>query len=246
VRSAPGRGTKVLLTAPRLPSSTAQAALREADSLRGVRILLADDSPLFLDGLRSLLLSRGLTVAGLAHDGQQALEMARLLRPDIILMDIRMPRCDGVEAVRLVKAELPETKIIMLTASEDDEHLFETIRNGASGYLLKSLEANALVEILAGAMRGEAAFSPGLAARLLQEFGQIKTSGGRTRFSDSALSGTQCRLLDLVADGKQYKEVAVELGLSVPTVKYHMGKILERLHLENRAQAVEYAKRLRK
>lgn len=246
VRSAPGKNTRILLSVPRLPASAQPATAQDSDVLRGARILIVDDSPLFLEGLRSLLISRGLTVSGLAHDGQEALEMARLLRPDIILMDIRMPRCDGLEAVRRVKAELPETKVIMLTVSEDEKHLFETIRSGASGYLLKSLEANALVEMLANVMRGEAAFSPGLAARLLQELGRPQAGISQTRFPDMGLSETHRRVLDLVADGKQYKEVAAELGISVPTVKYHMGKILEILHLKNRAQVVEYVKNLRK
>ncbi len=106
-----------------------------------LRILLVDDHSLFLEGLRNLLVSEGIDVVGLAHDGLDALAQARRLRPDVILMDIQMPRCDGVSATRLIKAELPECKVVMLTMSEDEQDLFEAVKSGALGYLLKRLDA---------------------------------------------------------------------------------------------------------
>ncbi len=107
-----------------------------------MKVLLVDDHALFLEGIRNLLLARGIEVVGTAGDGLQALERARALRPDVILMDVQMPRCDGLAATRLIKAELPDVKIVMLTVSEEDENLFEAVKSGASGYLLKSLDAH--------------------------------------------------------------------------------------------------------
>src|SRR5512137_229554 len=120
------------------------------------RILLADDHGLFLEGLQNLLRAGGYQVLGAARDGLEARQLARTLHPDVILMDIRMPRCDGLTATRLIKAELPETKIVMLTTSAEDADLFEALKSGASGYLLKNMEANQLFDYLAGLGRGEA------------------------------------------------------------------------------------------
>src|SRR5512137_694897 len=135
-----------------------------------MRLLLADDHGLFLEGLGNLLHAGGYTVVGAAHDGLEALQLARALRPDAILMDIRMPRYDGITATRLIHAELPEIKIVMLTTSADSEDLFEALKSGASGYLLKNLEPNQLFDHLAGLERGEAPLSRQLSARLLREF----------------------------------------------------------------------------
>src|SRR5512136_797956 len=133
-----------------------------------MKLLLADDHPLFLDGLKNLLTRRGEQVVGTARDGLEALEKARSLRPDLILMDIQMPRCDGLAATRLIKAELPEIKIVMLTMSSDDDDLFEAIKSGACGYLLKTQDTEQFFIQLQELARGEAPLSPGLAARILQ------------------------------------------------------------------------------
>jgi DNA-binding NarL/FixJ family response regulator len=207
-----------------------------------MRILLADDHPLFLDGLEDLLGSNGFEIAGTARDGLEAIEKARALHPDAILMDIRMPRLDGLAAVRAIVAELPEVKIVMLSISEADEDLFEAVKSGASGYLLKSQSADELLALLRGMERGEAALSPGLAARILQEFGRQASALAEKRAS-AGLSEREREVLALVAQGLKYKEVAAKLFLSERTIKYHMGQILERLHLKNRAQGVEYARR---
>ncbi|HEX8983982.1 MAG TPA: response regulator transcription factor [Bryobacteraceae bacterium] len=207
-----------------------------------MRVLLTDDHPLFLDGLEDLLAAHGFEVVGTAHDGLEALEKARALRPEAILMDIRMPRLDGLAAVRAIKAELPEVNIIMLTISEGDDDLFEAIKSGASGYLLKSQSAEELLALLRGMKGGEAAFSPGLAARILQEFGR-QASALEEKRAPAGLSEREREVLALVARGLRYKEVAAKLFLSERTVKYHMGQILERLHMKNRAQVVEYARR---
>ena len=135
-----------------------------------MRVLLVDDHSLFLEGLRNLLVSEGIQVVGLAHDGLEALSQARRLHPDVILMDVQMPRCDGVAATRLIKAEMPEIKIVMLTMSENEHDLFEAVKSGASGYLLKRLEAEDFFSYLVEMQAGHPPFSPGLAEKILKEF----------------------------------------------------------------------------
>ena len=207
-----------------------------------MKVLLADDHPLFLEGLEDLLAAHGFEVLGTARDGLEAADKARALHPDAILMDIRMPRLDGLAAVRAIKAELPGVKIVMLTISEVDDDLFEAVKSGASGYLLKSQSAEELLALLREVERGEAAFSPGLAARILQEFGRQANALEEKRRT-AGLSEREREVLALVAQGLRYKEVAAKLFLSERTIKYHMGQILARLHLKNRAQVVEYARR---
>ncbi len=240
IRAAPGQGTRVLAFIPRLIAAQPAPAGVE---MPACRVLLADDSPLFVDGLRNLLIARGLTVVGVARDGHEAIEKTRALRPDVVVMDIAMPRCDGLAATRVIKAELPETKIVILTVSEAEEHLFEAIKSGASGYLLKSLEANEFCALLAGLMRGEAAFSPGLAMRVLAELAHAAPTPARETGQD-VLTPRQREILQMVAQGRTYKEIGAALHLTEKTIKYHMGQILERLHVENRAQAIAYAQRM--
>ena len=214
------------------------------------RILLADDHGLFLEGLGNLLHAGGYQVLGAARDGLEALELARTLHPDVILMDIRMPRCDGLRATRLIKAELPEIKIVMLTTSAKDADLFEALKSGASGYLLKNLEPNQLFDYLAGLARGEAPLSRELSARLLAEFAHQaaaldeRVAAGLPGVSPAPeLTPRQREILGMVAGGLSYKQVGAALSLSENTVKYHMGEILLRLHLKNRDQVVAYARR---
>ena len=146
-----------------------------------MRILLADDNRLLVEGLTNLLSAHGLEVVAVASDGHEALARARVHRPDVVLMDVRMPRCDGIAATRLIKAEMPDMRIVMLTTSTDDEDLFEAIRSGAGGYLLKSVSGDELVEGLVGLEQGVPPLSPGLAAKLLQEFARRGQAHRRTR-----------------------------------------------------------------
>jgi two-component system NarL family response regulator len=215
-----------------------------------MRILLADDHGLFLEGLQNLLRAGGYQVVGAAHDGMEALQLARSLHPDVILMDVRMPGRDGLTATRLVQAEMPEIKIVMLTTSAQDEDLFEAIKSGASGYLLKNLEPNELFDYLGGLSRGEAPLSRELSARLLREFARQADAldeHAATGLQDGPpapeLTPRQREILVLVGDGRTYKEVGAALNLSENTVKYHMGEVLQRLHLKNREQVVAYARR---
>ncbi len=209
-----------------------------------MRLLLADDHPLFLDGLRNLLDAHGFEVVGAARDGLEAVEKARALCPDVILMDIHMPRLDGLAALRLIKAELPAVRIVMLTMSAQDEDLFEAIKNGACGYLLKTQDTGEFFALLAGVERGEAALSSGLAARILDEFGRQPALPPATeKAPPPGLSAREVEVLTLVAQGLTYKEAGAKLFVTERTIKYHMGEIVRRLHLRNRAQVIEYARR---
>lgn len=222
-----------------------------------LRVLLVDDHSLFLEGLRNLLVSEGIEVAGIAKDGLEALTQARRLRPDVILMDIQMPRCDGVCATRLIKAELPECKIIMLTISENEQDLFDAVKSGASGYLLKRLDAADFFQYLAELQKGHLPFSPGLAEKILKEFSQqtshaesspsLESQSDPERVKESQvipLTPRQVQILTLVSQGQTYIQVAEIIGISERTVKYHMAEIMDCLHMQNRAQAIVYAERM--
>lgn len=209
------------------------------------RLLLVDDHTLFLDGLRNLLMSENVQVVGLAHDGLEALAQARHLHPDLILMDVHMPKCDGVVGTRLIKAEMPDCKIVMLTMSEEEQDLFEAIKSGASGYLLKSISATDFFFYLAELQTGHAPFSPGLAEKILKEFVfQAERSSQVEEAQEKTLTPRQMQILTLVAQGHTYQQVAKTIGLSERTIKYHMAEILERLHLQNRSQVIAYAARM--
>jgi two-component system NarL family response regulator len=219
-----------------------------------MKVLLVDDNRLMLEGLQNLLEAHNIKVAGVALNGLESIELAREIEPDVILMDIRMPRCDGLTATRLIKAEMPEARIIILTTSTEDDDLFEAIKSGASGYLLKSIETDELVTALDQVRQGTPPFSPGLAARLLDEFkrvGNPKNSvlqknpdGTGQETSINLLSPRQIEVLRLVAEGLSYKEVGARLFLSTRTIKYHMAEIMDRLHLQNRNQVLAFAGRM--
>jgi len=216
-----------------------------------VKVLLVDDHALFMEGLQGLLQTRGIEVAGTAGNGLDAVEKARLLKPDVILMDIAMPGLSGLEAIRPIKADLPAVKIVMLTSFDDDENLFEAVKRGASGYLLKNLKAEELFLMLEALEQGDAPLAPGLAARLLEEFArqagrkEAEQAPDKEKVPPTALSERQTEVLNLVAQGMTYKEVGGALAISERTVKYHMERILELLHLKNRAQVIAYAGRER-
>ncbi len=219
-----------------------------------MRVLLADDHRLLLEGLSSLLAANGIDVVGQAHDGVEAVALARALRPEIVLMDLRMPGGDGLTATRRIKAELPETRVVILTTSTDEADLFEAVKSGACGYLLKSMSADELIDSLEGAQQGAPPFAPGLAAKLLGEFSRLATAPGSATPESAGpspdateapalqpLTERQREVLQLVAAGLTYKEVGARLNLSPHTVKYHMAEIMAALHLEHRAQVLAYA-----
>ena len=210
-----------------------------------IRVLLADDHQLFREGLANILNAQpDFEVVGEASDGLEVLVKARKLVPDLILMDIGMPGCDGVEATQQVKRELPDVVIVMLTVRDEDEKLFEAIKSGAQGYLLKTIRSRELLSMLRGAVRGEAAITPALGGRMLEEFRHLSHLA-RTVPADEviALTRREQEVLGLVAQGASDVEVAVALVLSVHTVKSHMRNILSKLHLGQRHQAALYALR---
>lgn len=210
-----------------------------------MRILLVDDHALFRKGMAALLKNRKkVQVVGEAGDGLEALEVARETLPDVILMDIQMPRCDGLEAIRLIKREMPHVKIIMLTVSDDNQHLFKAIKSGAQGYLLKNLEPQQLYDFLDSISRGEAPLSGIIAAKILQEFmNPVPGVGQAAEEVIDQLTARETTILHLVAEGKTNKEIASELVISENTVKIHLRNILEKLHLKNRIQIAVYAER---
>lgn len=210
------------------------------------RFLLVDDNTLLRGSLATLIhLWRPGAIIEQASDGLDAVEKARRLRPNIVLMDIRMPRCDGIEATRQIKAELPDTKVIMLTVSEEDDDLFEAIAGGAHGYLLKDMQPQELFEMLEGALRGEAVMAPSMAQRILKAFVDQAHRHAELGGLGPDLSPREMEVLELVSEGATNKEIAERLYISVGTVKNHIHNILEKLHLRNRAQLAAY-KRLRR
>ena len=205
-----------------------------------MRVLIANDHPLFRDGLRSLLEARGIDVIGEAANGREAVELARQLKPDIVLMDLTMPEVDGLTATRILATEPPEVKVVVLTASDDEADLFEAIKSGAYGYLLKNLETDEFFRALEAVQVGVPVFTPRLARHVLKEFGQ----GEVRRTEETTLTERERELLELLVQGvTSNRELAQRLFISENTVKYHLRNIMSKLHLENRAQVIAYALR---
>ncbi|MGD9100366.1 MAG: response regulator transcription factor [Anaerolineae bacterium] len=207
------------------------------------RILLVDDHVLFRKGMSRLIDSQpDLEVVAEAEDGFQAVQYARRFKPDLILMDIHMPECDGHEATRLIVNDWPEAQIVMLTVSDDDQDLFTAVRNGAIGYLVKKIEPEELFSRLRGVAQGEAPISRVMAGRILREFARVGTEGPPPD-STRSLTPREREVLQLVTKGMTNKEIGVQLHIAENTVKNHLRNILEKLHLQNRAQAAAYAVR---
>lgn len=210
-----------------------------------MNILIADDHALFRDSLRSLLEAHGMTIVGEAKNGREAVELARKLKPEVLLMDLSMPEMDGLAATRLISADQPEVKVVILTASDEDAKLFEAIKSGAQGYLLKNLESGEFFSLLEGINRGEPALTPALARKLLQEFARPSTNQPQHHDPD-ALTEREMEVLELLVQGiTSNRKLAKHLGVSENTVKFHVRNILDKLHLHNRAQVVSYAIRNR-
>lgn len=202
------------------------------------RVMLVDDHAVVRQGLRTFLdLQEGIDVVGEARDGVEALGLAQELDPDVVLMDLIMPRMDGIETVRRMKAARPHTQIIVLTSFGDDQKVFAAIRAGATGFLLKDISPQDLAAAIHAARRGEASLAPGIATKLLQEI----AVGGNPPNDDHALTEREHAVLALIAQGRSNKQISEELTISEKTVKTHVSNILTKLQLEDRTQAAIYA-----
>ena len=207
-----------------------------------MRVLLADDHALFRAGIASLLRAWGMDVVGQASHGLEAIELTRRLEPDLVLMDIGMSPCNGLEATRAIKAELPGVKIVIVTVSEDEQDLFEAIKSGAEGYLLKGMSEEELNGTLEKIAAGEPALSPVLAGKILDEFARMAREGaGKPKGPEDELTNREREVLRLVAEGGTNREIAAGLYVSENTVSFHVKNILAKLHLKNRAQAAAFA-----
>src|SRR5512134_1568241 len=181
-------------------------------------------------------------VVGQAADGIEAIELTRRLRPELVLMDVGMSPCNGLEATRVIKAELPDVKVIIVTVSEDDHDLFEAVKSGAEGYLLKGMSEAELSSTLEKIAAGEPALSPGLAVKILDEFARMAREGtDKPASPEGGLTEREREVLRLVADGATNREIGSRLYISENTVSFHMKNILAKLHLKNRAQAAAFA-----
>jgi DNA-binding NarL/FixJ family response regulator len=206
-----------------------------------VKILIADDHALFRESLRSLLEARGLEVVGEAANGREAIELSARLQPGLVLMDLSMPELDGIAATRRLAAEQPGVRVVMLTASTEDEDLFEALKAGAQGYLVKNLQAQEFFGLLDAALLGQPALTPELSRKVLRAFSRPPRE---ERKDPDALTERELEVLGMMAEGvTSNRQLAKELALSENTVKFHVRNILDKLHLHNRAQAVGYALR---
>jgi DNA-binding NarL/FixJ family response regulator len=207
------------------------------------RVLIADDQALFRRGLYVVLGSEdGIEVVAEAENGEDAVERARELAPDVVLMDVRMPKLNGIEATRQIRVDLPTTRILMLTVSDEEDDLYEAIKAGANGYLLKEISVEEVAEAIHAVVRGESLISPSMAAKLLNEFNVlVRRADDRQQYPAPTLTTREIEVLRLVAKGMSNREIAEELYISENTVKNHVRNILEKLHLHNRMEAVMYA-----
>lgn len=211
-----------------------------------IRVLLADDNRHAREGMRTIVSTiPNFVIAGEASSGEEALELTSKLFPDLILMDINMPGMGGLEAVKVIKSAHPSVKIIMVTVSDDVSHLFEALKKGAQGYLLKNLNPSAWREYLCAVALDEAPLNPEIAMSILREFGDRKTDSSilskEILPAGEGLTPREKEILQEVAKGQTNREVAARLGLSEHTVKNHLKNILQKLQLDNRVQLTRYA-----
>ncbi len=211
--------------------------------MTAARIILADDHDLVRQGLASLIDAQSdLSVVGQAGDGLSALTLARDLRPDLVVMDLSMPISDGLEATRLIKAILPEISVLILTVRDDDASLFQAIRSGARGYLLKSCDSATFLNGVRSLLAGEAVLPPRLAMQLLDEYTRLAGRADPAAEAEGEeLTPRELEVLRCLARGASDKVIAAELSISLYTVKSHVRGILNKLHASNRAQAARHA-----
>ena len=211
-----------------------------------VKVLVVDDHALFRRGIATVVAGQeNLEVVGEAIDGLEAIKKAEAIVPDIILMDLNMPHCSGLEATQALQMKMPRVKIIVLTVSDNEADLFAAMKFGARGYILKNTEPEELIQAISHVVRGGVIISPAMATRLLTEFKDPAAGvvGKTSQEAGAVLSRREKEVLKLVAQGATNKEIADALFISENTVKTHLSRILEKLHLANRSQAAAYAVR---
>ncbi|MGQ0668757.1 MAG: response regulator [Actinomycetota bacterium] len=217
----------------------------QASGSENLRVLVVDDHALFRRGLQMVLEQEaGIELVGEASDGHEAVERAQELMPDVILMDVRMPKRSGIEATGQIKELLPHVKILMLTISDEEADLYDAIKAGASGYLLKEIPIEEVADAIRSVWAGQSRISPSMASKLLSEFAAMsRASDERPQMPTPRLTEREMEVLTLVAQGLNNRDIAKELYISENTVKNHIRNILEKLHLHSRMEAVVYAVR---
>ncbi|MFQ6090333.1 MAG: response regulator [Candidatus Bipolaricaulia bacterium] len=203
-----------------------------------IRVLVADDHTLVRQGLTQLLEAEDIQVVGEAADGEEACRLALFLKPDVVLMDISMPRRDGIEATRCITAKEPKIKVLILTMHRRDDYVFRAIKAGASGYILKEADSKELLRAIRAAYCGEALLEPGMARKILEEFRRLGSEEKAVH-----LTVREREILQLVARGASNQKIAEELGIAEKTVRNRLSVIFTKLHINNRTQAALYALR---
>lgn len=213
--------------------------------MKKLRLLLVDDQSLFREALRTLLsLQPDLEIVAEAENGERAVALAKVHRPDVVLMDLRMPVLGGVEATRRLTQAVPSARVVVLTTFEEDEDVFEALRAGAAGYLLKACSADKLCEAVRAAAKGTAVLEPTVAARLLAEVNRGAGRGANLTATTDPLTDRERAVLRLLAAGRSNKEIGAELGITEGTVKNHMTNVLGKLGVLDRTQAALRARDL--
>ena len=208
-----------------------------------MKVLIVDDHALVRSGIASLLMANDIEVVGEASSGLEAIDKALRLRPDIVLMDIKMPGCDGLDATRRIKAKMPQVKIVVVTAFDDDDDLFEAIKSGAVGYILKNAQAEEFINLLSRVMREEVVVSPWIASKIVEELFR-NPERLETKLTGDNLTAKEEEVFRAAAGGASNKEIASALNITDNTVKYHLRNIMGKLHVKNRAQmALQAVKR---
>lgn len=211
-----------------------------------IRVLLVDDQALFREGLSTILsVQDEIEVVGEAENGQEALQTAAQLNPDVVLMDVRMPVLDGVAATRQFQERFPSIRVLLLTTFDDDEYVFEGLRAGAAGYLLKDVPSKKLVEAIHSVADGQTFLQPSVAAKVVAEFARMSETGQPNQSAlVEPLSERELEILGLVANGRSNKEIAAHLFIAEGTVKNHVTSILGKLNVRDRTQAALKARDL--
>jgi two-component system NarL family response regulator len=237
----PIRGT----TAPDVEGWLTAKGKDQAEQGDTLRVMVVDDHALFRRGLEMVLSQEpDIELVGEASDGAEAIQRATELMPDVVLMDVRMPRRSGIEAAGEIKDLLPHVKILMLTISDEEADLYDAIKAGASGYLLKEIPIEEVADAIRSVWQGQSRISPSMASKLLTEFAAIsKATNERPQMPAPRLTDREMEVLKLVAQGLNNRDIAKELFISENTVKNHIRNILEKLHLHSRMEAVVYAVR---